>query len=130
MTSTPLHAIRHHKTIGAAVVLAIAVGVLLGACSDTPTAMTPVDNPEPQPAPVDTYVDEPDAEPVYEPTKAETDAVAMQLVWDTYTASDQIAMCTEWISDPDWALSQFMSGAGPEFTEAVAVEFFDDKCRL
>lgn len=81
---------------------------------------------KPAPKPTRTPRPEPTTEPAI--TDDEINALALEIVWNGLTASEQSDACLGLSLDEDMMIDAFMEGAGPDFDRKQVRDFFREKC--
>lgn len=58
----------------------------------------------------------------------EINELALQMIWDAMSASEQADICFGWGMDKDMMIDAFIEGAGGSYSRDFVSDFFDGEC--
>lgn len=58
----------------------------------------------------------------------EINELALQMVWDAMSASEQADICFGWGLDKDMMIDAFLEGSGGSYSRGFVSDFFDGEC--
>lgn len=80
------------------------------------------------PAPETEVTEEGIGEGIGDMSDEEINELALQMVWDAMSASEQADICFGWGLDKDMMIDAFLEGSGDSYSRGFVSDFFDGEC--